>query len=421
MSQGYKSTKKACYLGYTIQAVVNNLTSLFFVIFSAKPFNLSEEELGRLIFINFAAQLIIDFLSIYIVPKFGYRKCVVTAQASSALGFIMLGSLPNIIPPFIGLVVAIIFLAIGSGLIEVLISPIVEALPDDNKAGNMSFLHSFYCWGQAATVIVTTLLLHIIGYKNWFYLPFLWAVLPIINTFLFTKVPIWELKGDKEHSFSLSLLKKQKSFYLFLLLMFSAGASELAIVQWSSYFIDIGLNVDKWLGDILGPCLFAIVMGTGRVLFAIFGKRFRTTAVIATMSLLCVVCYLTVAISSSVSLTIIACAVCGFSVSVMWPGVFSLAAERFPESGSSLFSLLAMFGDLGCATGPWLLGIVADATKTNGIAKKFANLVGITGSKPSIQLGFLVTAIIPFLMFVFLTLALIHSKKVSIRPVGVNK
>ena len=420
MTQNLKSTKKACYLGYVIQAVVNNLASLFFVIFSAEPFNLSEEELGRLIFINFISQLIIDFLSIYIVPKFGYRKCVVVAQASSALGFIMLGILPNIMPPFIGLVVAILFLAIGSGFIEVLVSPIIEALPEDDKAGNMSFLHSFYCWGQAATVLITTFLLHIIGKQNWFYLPFLWSVLPIINTFLFARVPILELQGDKEHKFSLSSLKKQKSFYLFLFLMFSAGASELAIVQWSSYFIDIGLNVEKWLGDIIGPCLFAILMGIGRVCFAIFGKKFKTTAVIAAMALLCSICYLLVAFSGNAILTVVACAFCGLSVSVMWPGVFSLAAERFPESGSSLFSILAMFGDLGCAIGPWILGIIADVTQKNGMADVFADVVGASSGSTGIQLGFLITAIVPFLMFLFLSLVLLHNKN-RFRRVGVNK
>lgn len=418
MSQNYKSTKSACYLGYVIQAVVNNLASLFFVIFSAKPFNLSEEELGRLIFINFAAQLVIDFLSIYIVPKFGYKKCVVAAQASSALGFMLLGILPNILPSFIGLVIAILFLAIGSGFIEVLISPIIEALPSDDKAGSMSFLHSFYCWGQAATVFITTLLLHILGKQNWFYLPFLWAVLPIINTFLFAKVPILELNGDKEHSFSLKSLKKQKSFYLFLFLMFSAGVCELAIVQWSSYFIETGLNIEKWLGDIWGPCLFAIVMGIGRVVFAIFGKRFKITKVIALMALLCGICYLIVAFSGNSVLTIIACALCGFSVSVMWPGVFSLATERFPESGTSLFSVLAMFGDLGCAMGPWILGIVADVTEKNGIADAYTVFIGTSSGQPGIQLGFLVTAIIPILMFTFLAVV---SVKGHIRPVGVNK
>lgn len=412
MEQNYKTTAKACYLGYVIQAVVNNLASLFFVVFSATPYHLSEEKLGRLVFINFAAQLIIDFLSIYIVPKFGYRKCVVVAQASSALGFVMLGILPNVMPPFIGLIISILFLAVGSGFIEVLISPIIEALPTDDKAGNMIFLHSFYCWGQAATVIITTVLLLVIGKHNWFYIPFFWAIFPIVNTFLFSKVPILELKGDVDQSFSLRSVKGEKGFYLFLFLMFCAGASELAIVQWSSYFIDIGLNITKWLGDILGPCFFAIVMGFGRVLFAVFGKRFEVTSVIAAMALLCTICYLVVAFSGSVVLTIIACALCGLSVSIMWPGVFSIAAKRFPESGTSLFSVLAMFGDLGCATGPWLLGFVSDYTEKSGIAEKWANSMGTVSNHLGIQFGFLVTALVPFVMFLVLFLIKITNKKV---------
>ena len=415
MEKSYKNTKKACYLGYVIQAVVNNLASLFFVIFSAQPFNLSEEKLGRLILINFTAQLVIDFLSIYIVPKFGYRKCVVTAQASSAVGFILLGLLPRCISPFMGLVIAILFLAIGSGFIEVLISPIVEALPSDNKAGSMSFLHSFYCWGQAATVVFTTVFLLIIGKHNWFYIPFFWSVLPIINTFLFAKVPILELNGDKEQSFSLSLLKSEKSLYLLLFLMFTAGASELAIVQWSSYFIEMGLGVKKWLGDILGPCFFAIIMGLGRVFFAVFGKRFKTTSVITVMALLSSICYLIVALSGNVASTIIACGFCGFTVSVMWPGVFSIAAERFPESGASLFSLLAIFGDLGCATGPWILGFVADIAEKNNSLRVLANKLMGLSSHFGIQFGFLVTSLIPFSMFLVLLLVKIISKKIVIK------
>ena len=311
MQQKYSVTRSACYLGYAIQAVVNNLTSLLFVIFNAKPFDLSQEELGRLVFINFFSQLIIDALSIYIVPKFGYRKCVVLAQACSCLGFIFLGILPNVTPPYIGLVIAIIFLAIGSGFIEVLISPICEALPSGNKAGSMSFLHSFYCWGQAATVIITTILLVILGRNNWFYVPFIWAVLPAINTILFLFAPILELEGDKNHSFKLRSVFKNKRFYLFLLLMFCAGASELTMVQWASFFVETGFAVDKWLGDILGPCMFAIFMGLGRVGYAILGKKVRPDSIIMVFAFICTITYLVVAFSNNAILSLIACSVCG--------------------------------------------------------------------------------------------------------------
>lgn len=395
----YRRTKIACYLGYVIQAVVNNLTSLLFVIFNSEAYGITQEELGRLIFINFFAQLIIDALSIYIVPKLGYRKCVVFAQFCSGIGFILLGLLPTVITPYLGLIIAVIFLATGSGFIEVLISPIIEALPNDNKAGSMSFLHSFYCWGQALTVMVTTLLLLIIGRNNWFVLPYIWSVLPFINTALFLRAPILELEGDKDHSFKLSSVFKNKSFYLFLLLMFCAGASELAMVQWSSYFVEIGFSVDKWLGDLLGPCLFAILMGFGRVFYATLGKKLPPASAIMFCSALCVVCYLTVAFSDSAVLSIIGCVLCGISVSVMWPGVLSLASEHFKGSGASLFSVLAMFGDLGCAVGPWLLSIVSQTSAQNGLAEKYGNILRLSGAEPGMQLGFLITSIIPLLMF----------------------
>lgn len=402
MRHNYRITKNACYLGYTIQAVVNNLTSLLFVIFNSEPFGLSQEELGRLVFINFFSQLIIDTLSIYIVPKLGYRKCVVLAQACSGIGFIFLGVLPNVISPYIGLVTAIIFLAIGSGFIEVLISPICEALPSNNKAGNMSFLHSFYCWGQAATVIITTLLLLIFGRNNWFYIPFIWAILPMINTVLFSVAPILELEGDKNHSFKLRNVLKNKHFYLFLLLMFCAGASEIAMVQWSSFFVETGFSVDKWLGDILGPCMFAIFMGIGRVGYAIFGSRVRPDFLIMVFAFVCTISYLIVAFSNNAILSVVACAVCGLSVSVMWPGVFSSAADKFKGSGASLFSVLAIFGDLGCGTLPWILGIVSDFSVSSGVADKFADTFSLSGNQTGMQLGFLISAVVPFVMFVVL-------------------
>lgn len=402
MKSKYSLTKKACYLGYAIQAVVNNLTSLLFIIFNSEPFSLSQEQLGRLIFFNFFSQLLIDAFSIYIVPRLGYRRCVVLAQGCSFLGFIFLGVLPNVISPYLGLLMAIIFLAIGSGFIEVLISPIAEALPTNNKAANMSFLHSFYCWGQAATVIFTTLLLLFLGRDNWFYIPFVWAILPAINTVLFSITPILVLEGDKNNTFKLRSILNDKRFYLFLILMFCAGGSEITMVQWTSFFVETGFSIDKWVGDILGPCMFAIFMGLGRVLYAVFGKKVKPNSVIMVSAFICTVTYLLVALSNSAVLSLIACAVCGISVSVMWPGVYSSATETFKGSGASLFSVLALFGDLGCAVIPWLLGFISDYSVTNGFAEKFARFFNLSGSQSGIQLGFFIASAIPFIMFLVL-------------------
>ncbi|MBQ4131020.1 MAG: MFS transporter [Clostridia bacterium] len=402
MKSKYSLTKKACYLGYAIQAVVNNLTSLLFIIFNSEPFSLSQEQLGRLIFFNFFSQLLIDALSIYIVPKLGYRRCVILAQSCSFLGFVFLGALPNLITPYIGLLISIIFLAMGSGFIEVLISPIAEALPTNNKAANMSFLHSFYCWGQAATVVITTLLLTLWGRDNWFYIPFVWAILPAINTVLFSFAPILVLEGDKNNTFKLRSILNDKRFYLFLILMFCAGGSEITMVQWTSFFVETGFSIDKWVGDILGPCMFAIFMGLGRVLYAVFGKKVKPNSVIMVFALICTITYLVVAFSNSVVICLIASAICGISVSVMWPGVFSSATETFKSSGASLFSVLALFGDLGCAVVPWLLGFISDYSVTNGFAEKFARFFNLSGSQSGIQLGFFIASAIPFIMFLVL-------------------
>lgn len=401
----YALTRKASYLGYVIQAVVNNLLSLLFVIFNAQPYGISVERLGRLVFINFMAQLVIDALSMYIVPRFGYRKCVISAQFCSGVGFVLLGILPRVMEPYAGIVIAMLFLAVGSGFIEVLISPIIEALPSDNKAGSMSFLHSFYSWGQAVTVSVTTLLLLLIGREHWYWLPFFWSVLPFVNTGLFAKADILELRADRENASDRFSVLRDGKFYLFLLLMLCAGASEIAMVQWSSFFVEVGFSVPKWIGDLLGPCMFAILMGLGRMLYGLFGNRIPVLRVITVSALVCIGCYLLVAFSSSSVLSVIGCAVCGLSISVMWPGTLSLASACFKQGGSVLFSMLAMFGDLGCALGPWLLGLVSDLTDSSGVSQQYAAAFGLSGGQPGMQLGFLAVSVFPLMMLTVLLLA----------------
>lgn len=401
----YTLTRKASYLGYVIQAVVNNLLSLLFVIFNAQPYGISVERLGRLVFINFMAQLVIDALSMYIVPRFGYRKCVISAQFCSGVGFVLLGILPRVMDPYAGIVIAMLFLAVGSGFIEVLISPIIEALPSDNKAGSMSFLHSFYSWGQALTVSVTTLLLLLIGREHWYWLPFFWSVLPFVNTCLFAKADILELRADRENASGRFSVLGSGKFYVFLLLMLCAGASEIAMVQWSSFFVEVGFSVPKWIGDLLGPCMFAILMGLGRMLYGLFGNRIPVLRVITVSALVCIGCYLLVAFSSSSVLSVIGCAVCGLSISVMWPGTLSLASACFKQGGSALFSMLAMFGDLGCALGPWLLGLVSDLADSSGVSQQYAVALGLGGGQPGMQLGFLAASVFPLMMLTVLLLA----------------
>ena len=355
----YRHTRFACYIGYIIQAVINNFLPILFVIFQT-DYAIGYEALGNLILINFLTQLAVDIASILFVDRIGYRKSVQLANVFSALGLICLGVLPQLLSSaYAGLVISILLYATGSGLIEVLVSPIVEALPSDNKTGNMSLLHSFYCWGQVLTIALSTVALRLIGQGNWWILPMLWAVLPICNFFFFASVPLVDPPPEEERM-PLKRMFRSRVFWAAMVLMACAGAAELSMSQWASMFAEQALGVPKMVGDLLGPCAFAVFMGTGRVLYAFFNNRIPMTVALALCAGLCALCYFTAAVSKSAVLSLIGCALCGFSVSILWPGIFSLSARVFPGGGTAMFSILAMCGDLGCAGGPWLTGLIAE-------------------------------------------------------------
>lgn len=369
--------RRACYTGYFIQAVINNLLPLFFVLISTN-YDITLTELGGLIFFNFIFQLGIDIASIKLIGIIGTKRAVVIAQILSAVGVVGLAFLPYILPsPYVGFIICIAVYATGSGFIEVIISPIIEKIPSNNKSGSMSLLHSFYCWGQAGTVLITTLLIKLAG-ASWRLVPLFWMILPIFNTVAFIKSDVPEIDGDHGTKSGISL--KNTDYILFLVLMLCAGASELAMSQWASAFSESVLGISKVTGDIVGPCLFAVFMGSGRVLYGLFSKRINGFTAIIGCAILCVLCYITAAFSPVPALSLIACAVCGFSVSIMWPGITSIAAGRFPNGGSLLFATIAMAGDLGCSLGPWVLGTVADFV--------------------SFSAGFVATSVFPFIMVI---------------------
>lgn len=365
MTNKYTSTKIACYTGYFVQAIINNLASLFYVIFQDE-FNLSYSRISWLIFINFAAQIFIDFASVRLIRKLGYRISVVFAHIFAAAGLILLGVLPRMLSNhFVGLVIPIIIYAIGSGLIEVLVSPIIEGLPLNNKSGEMAFLHSFYCWGQATVVFLSTFAIKFIGTENWIYLPMIWAIIPLINMFAFMKVPIIPPVPEGQSEMKVSELFKHSTFIICALLMLCAGASEIAMAQWASAFAEKSLGVSKFTGDLLGPCLFAVLMGTGRVVYGSLGDRLNLRRVLSLCAGLCIVSYLATTLVPIPIVSLIGCGLCGLSASTMWPGIFSLSAKVFPRGGTAMFAMLAMFGDIGCSLGPWITGILSDAAKAN--------------------------------------------------------
>ena len=379
MTKSYKSTQIACYVGFVVQAIINNFLPILFIIFNTR-YNLNYEQLGRLLFVNFFTQLVADMLTPAIVKKIGYRGAAISCHALAALGLVLLGTLPNIFTQNIYpcLVVSVIIYAIGSGIIEVCLSPIVELLPNEKKAASMAFTHSFYSWGQAFTVVITTVLLFAFGQDNWKFIPLLWAIIPFFNMFNFMYVPIIEEQHNAEKSETLASLFKTREFWCFTIFMVCAGASEIAMAEWASIFAQNALGVNKMTGDLLGPCAFAIFMGGGRVLFGTLDGKFSPKKALIINNILCFICYVAVAVCNIPILSLLACALCGFTVSLSWPGTYSMAAKHFPHGGTLMFSILALCGDLGCSTGPWILGAVAN--------------------RFTLQSGFLVCALFPLAM-----------------------
>lgn len=340
-----------------MQAIINNLPPLLFIVFH-EQFGIDLKRLSLLITVNFVSQIAVDLFAVKFSDKIGYKILSVLSQSVTAIGLILLAFLPNIIYPFLGILIAIILNAIGSGLMEVIISPIIEAIPGDKKTSQMAFLHSFYCWGQVFVVLITTVLIKILGRESWYFIPLIWAILPAVNTVSFITCPMPQnLASEKRTPVGKLFFKKQ--FILMILLMLCAGASELGMSQWSSYFAETALHVTKQVGDILGPCMFAVLMGIGRVLFGIFGEKLNIKTALGISAALCGVSYIAVSLSGNQYLSLTFCAFTGICISMMWPGTFSLAARKFPSGGNSMFGILALSGDIGCTLGPWVVSFAA--------------------------------------------------------------
>lgn len=412
-TQNFKNTVFACYRGYITQGIVNNLSPLFFVLFQNK-FGISYSLISALILCNFVTQVITDMLSVKYVDRIGYRKSAVIAHALAFLGLVMQGTLPNVLPaPYVGLVLATIVNGVGGGLIEVIISPIVDSCPGDAKASAMSLLHSFYCWGQVGVVLITTLLLRLIGEDLWFIIPILWSLLPLYNLFRFLKVPLMPTVPEEEKT-PLKTLFTSKIFLVALLLMLCAGASELAMSQWSSLFAERALGVTKVIGDLLGPCLFAVFMGIGRTIYGVWGEKIHLTGAMVFCAALCILCYLGTALFENPWLSLLSCALCGFSVSLMWPGTFSLTSAAYPKGGTAMFGILAVLGDVGCSVGPALMGAVSGAVSGNAnIAAAFPNL---TADQLGLKSGMLFSAVFPAFILIGVLLLTRFHKSANKKP-----
>lgn len=365
MKNKYNTTITACFVGYIVQAIVNNFVPLLFLTFQ-RTYGIPLSQITLLVTFNFGIQLLVDLLSIGFVDKIGYRASMVMAHVLAAAGLILLTILPEALgSPFAGILIAVMVYAIGGGLLEVLVSPVVEACPSDNKEKAMSMLHSFYCWGHAGVVLVSTLFFHVAGIGNWKILACVWALVPICNAVAFVKVPIASLMEEGETGLRLKELFGIKVFWILLVMMICAGASEQAVSQWASTFAEKGLGISKTAGDLAGPLAFAILMGASRTFYGKYGDRIHLERFMVYSSCLCILSYLGITFLPSPQLSLAACAVCGLSVGIMWPGTFSKASAALPRGGTAMFALLALGGDVGCSGGPTVVGFVSGALGDN--------------------------------------------------------
>ena len=364
MKSKYQKTLIACYLGFITQAIAANFAPLLFLTFH-RTYQIS---LGRIAFIStafFFTQLLVDLFCAKYVDRIGYRRSVIASEVFSAAGLIGLAFLPSLLPdPYVGILISVIIYAMGSGLIEVLVSPIVEACPFDNKDSVMSLLHSFYCWGSVGVILLSTIFFAIFGIENWRILACIWALIPLYNTFNFISCPIESLTEEGE-GLSIRQLCHIPIFWIALILMVCAGASEISMAQWASAYIESTLGISKSIGDIIGPCLFAVMMGMSRSFYGKYGENIDLMKFMIGSGALCLVCYLLSALAPLPFLNLVGCAVCGFSVGIMWPGTISIASKKIPLGGTAMFALLAMAGDLGGSVGPGIVGFVTQNANDN--------------------------------------------------------
>lgn len=381
MKNNYKMTMYACFIGYIVQAVVNSFVPLLFVTFQTE-YHIPLTQITLLITVNFVIQLVVDLLSAGFVDKIGYRASAIIAHACAGTGIFLLTILPELFSnPFYGILLAVMVYAIGGGLIEVLISPILEACPTDNKESAMSLLHSFYCWGCTGVVLLSTLFFALFGTSHWKILALIWVLLPAANLILFTKVPIYSLHEEGESGMLISELFRVKVFWLLMAMMLCAGASEQAVSQWASTFAEKGLHIQKTVGDLVGPMMFSVLMGLSRLIYGKYGEKLNLDRFMKGSCVLCVASYLCISLVPVPIVGLIGCAICGFSVGIMWPGTFSKASAAIKRGGTVLFAMLALAGDLGCSGGPTLVGFVSSAFSGN------------------LRLGILTAIVFPVLLF----------------------
>ncbi len=362
--KNYKKTLIACYLGFITQAISANFTPLLFLTFK-RSYGISLEKIALIPMVFYLTQLLVDLVATRFADKIGYRICVISSQVLSAIGLASMALLPEMLPaPFVGIIISVVLYAIGSGLDEVLLSPIVEACPFENKDGVMSLLHSFYCWGAVGVILGSTAFFAIFGIENWKILTLIWALVPLFNAFNFLNCPIERL-ADEGESAGVKRLLKTPIFWLMIILMVCSGASEATMAQWASAFTESAIGVSKTVGDLAGPCLFATFMGVARTLYGKFSDRLNLNKTMLVCAVMCVGCYLLASLSSVSALGLAGCALCGLAVGIMWPGSISVSSQNCRGGGTAMFALLALAGDLGATVSPAMVGSISELAGGN--------------------------------------------------------
>lgn len=385
-------TVAACFTGLTVQSIVINLPPLLFLTFE-NEFKISLSKISLLIAISFITQLLMDFTASKMPILFSKRSTMVIGQVFCVCGLCGMALLPSVMPPYVALIISTAVASFGSGIIEVMGNPIIEATPVKNKNRILSLMHSFYCWGLVLTVLLSTLFFKLVGIEHWRILFCLWAIIPAINTVAFIFVPFPSMESAPIVTSKKESVFRTLTFWVFFLLMLCAGAAEMTMAQWASSFAEMGLKVSKSTGDLLGPCAFAVLMGIARVIYAKFSARVNLSKLMIASSALCVISYLVTAFSPLPILSLIGCAVCGFSVGIMWPGTLCMATEKIPNGGVKMFALLALAGDAGCTVGP---------TAAGWIAETFGN---------NLKISFVFSTVFPAIMIALIAALIINQRK----------
>lgn len=408
MYSKFRYTRAACYTGYVSQAITVNLAPLLFVTFQNR-FNVSLGYIASLTLITFLIQICIDAAAVKFVEKTSYRFLATASQLCSLMGLVMLAFLPYLIKPEIGIIIAVLVYSSGSGLSEVVLSPLIEALPAEKDSGGnaMTFMHSFYSWGQAAVILISTFLLSFVGGDLWFLLPLFWAIIPFFNTIAFLRVPIADMTVHDDGHGVLRMLR-EPAFVLAFLMMICAGAAEQAMAQWASMFAEKGLGISKVAGDILGPCMFAVMMGIGRTAHGLWGKRFVMSKLLIFLSAFTAICYAVCVFVPVPLASLLACGFTGIGVSIMWPGMLTLCSHKYPRAGASMFAMLALGGDIGCSLGPYIAGVSSDAVvnaaEKSGFTLEFCQRLGLDAEQLGLRGGFLAASVFPILMLIGVTI-----------------